>query len=175
MVINNGLVGTLLPLYVTERLLLPITQYSILISASTVGSITGNIFVGFLSDRVGRKKMLLTSLIIGAVSLFSLSIATAFIPLLIIMFMKGIFWGMIYGTTPAFIADSVPNKSLGMAIGTFRTFLDFGGLIGPIALTTFVEQIGYENGYVGAFYLSSILMVICLSLTTSLKDITKNK
>lgn len=70
----------------------------------------------------------------------------------------------------AFIADAVPVNARGMASGTFRTFFDFGGLMGPIVLTTLVERIGYPQGYPVSFYVGSGLMALSLLLVLQLKE-----
>jgi MFS family permease len=86
------------------------------------------------------------------------------------MYLNGVYWGIIYGTTPALIADSVPDNSQGMGIGTFRTFFDFGGLVGPIVFSSIVEYLGYPRGYTIAFYIGAGLMIINLLLALRLKE-----
>ncbi|MFA5869628.1 MAG: MFS transporter, partial [Candidatus Bathyarchaeia archaeon] len=66
MMINNGLMGTLLPLYATEQLGFGLAGYGLLVSLSTAGSISGNLFGGALSDRLGRRGMLATGFVVGA-------------------------------------------------------------------------------------------------------------
>ena len=86
------------------------------------------------------------------------------------MFLKGIFWGIVYGVTPAYIADSVPDDARGKAIGTYRTFLDLGGLIGPLVLSTLVDTVGYPHGYGYAFNFSSILILLCMIFVLKLRE-----
>jgi DHA1 family multidrug resistance protein-like MFS transporter len=167
---NNGVTSTLLPIYVTEVLSIPLTQYGLIISASTIGSVSGNIFGGLLSDRVGRKKTLTLGFLIGTATTFSLSIAGSFLQFIPVMFFNGLFWGIVYGTTPALIADSVPDDYRGMGIGAFRTFFDFGGLMGPIAFSGILEYIGYPAGFTGAFYVGAAMMAMNLLFVLRLKD-----
>ncbi len=174
MMINSGLLGTILPIYATENLGLPLTQYALLVSASTVGSISGNLIGGALSDKIGRKRVLLVGFTIGALSIFGITVFPSFIPLLVMMFFKGIFWGIVYGVVPAYIADAVPDEVRGIGIGTFRTFMDLGGLVGPMVMTSIVAGFGGSQGYVYSFYFGVATIVGLIGVTMTLED-TKGK
>jgi MFS family permease len=170
MVINNGLLGTVLPIYATEELFIPLDRYALLVSSSTVGSVAGNLLGGFLSDKMGRKRMLSGGLVTGLISVIGLTQFTEFYPLIAVMFLKGIFWGIVYGVIPAFIADAVPDYVRGKAIGTFRTFMDMGGLIGPIIMSSIVELSGVPQGYIYSFYFGVALIAGMILLVLKLKE-----
>lgn len=170
MMINNGLMGTLLPLYATEQLGFGLAGYGLLVSLSTAGSISGNLFGGALSDRLGRRGMLAAGFVVGAASLVGLSLTQSFEWMLPLMFANGLFWGIVYGVTPAFIADSVPAESRGMAIGTYRTFFDFGGVVGPIVYSSILTVAGVPFGYTAAFYVGAGMLVLNLLLVLQLRE-----
>ncbi len=167
---NNGIRGTLLPIYVTEVIGIELTRYAFLVSGSTVGSVSGNLIGGYLSDRIGRKRVLLAGLGLGAISLSGISIFTGFYPLLVMMFLNGVFWGIVYGVVPAYIADAVPDEVRGIGIGTFRTFMDLGGLIGPVVMTSIAEFVGGTQGYIYTFYFGIVMILGLIVITTTLKD-----
>ena len=170
MINNNGLQNTILPIYVTEVIGIDLTRYAFLVSASTVGSVSGNLLGGTLSDRIGRKKMLLAGLSVGIIAYSGITIFTGFYRLLGMMFMNGMFWGIVYGVVPAFIADAVADEVRGIGIGTFRTFMDMGGLIGPMVMSSFAESVGGTTGYIYSFYLGIAMLIGLIVITMTLKD-----
>jgi len=107
---------------------------------------------------------------IGALSIFGITAFPSFIPLLVMMFFKGIFWGIVYGVVPAYIADAVPDEVRGIGIGTFRTFMDLGGLVGPMVMTSIVAGFGGAQGYVYRFYFGVASIVGLIGLTMTLED-----
>ena len=117
--------------------------------------------------------MLAGGFVVGAVSLVGLSMTRSFEWMLPMMFMGGFFWGIVYGVTPAFIADSVPGESRGMAIGTYRTFFDFGGVVGPLLFSGMLTLVGVPFGYVAAFYVGAAMLVFNLLLVLQLREKTQ--
>jgi len=107
---------------------------------------------------------------VGVVSIFGLTLFTGFVPLMAVMLFKGVFWGIVYSVIPAFIADAVPGEVQGKAIGTFRTFLDLGGLLGPIIMTNLVGFFGAPAGYIYSFYFGDLILLVCLALLIALRE-----
>jgi MFS family permease len=169
MTMNNGLMGTLMPLYATGQLAFSLAGYGVLVSLSTVGNVFGSFFGGTMSDRLGRRKVLAGGFVIGALSLVGLALTLSFEAMLPLMFLNGLFWGIVYGVTPAFIADSVPGEYRGMAIGTYRTFFDFGGVIGPILYSSLLTFVVPPFGYIVAFYIGATTLIFNLLLVLQLE------
>jgi MFS transporter, DHA1 family, multidrug resistance protein len=170
MMMNMGVMGTLMPLYATEVLGFGLSGYAFLVSGMTVGNVTGNLLGGLLSDRFGRKRVLAGGFILGIFSLIGISAVTDYFLLLAFMLVNGLFWGIIYGVTPAFVADSAPPEKRGSAIGLYRTFFDLGGVVGPVAYSAVIPLFAGSLGYTVAFYLAAISVAVNLLLLRMLKE-----
>jgi len=158
---NNGITSTILPLYFANVLGISLPMYGLLMAFGTVGSMIGNFFGGWLSDRIGRVRIILVGILLLALSTYLLSTFTTFVPLVMVMVLQGYAWGSMYSVTPVLIVDSVSEEFRGMAVGTYRTFFDFGGLLGPILMSVVADSLGFlPSFYVGtAMILSNIALV----------------
>jgi MFS family permease len=158
---NNGITSTILPLYLTNFLGISLPIYGLLIAFGTVGSMIGNFFGGWLSDRMGRVRIILLGILLLALSTYLLSAFTTFTLLIVVMVLQGYAWGSMYSVTPVLIVDSVPGELRGMAVGIYRTFFDLGGLLGPILMSVVADSLGFvPSFYVGtAMILSNIALI----------------
>ncbi len=166
---NNGIISTLLPIYYTTELDFTLAEYSLLMASSTAGAAIGTVSGGALSDRFERKKVIALGFGLGIIATSLLGMVTQLILLFPVMALNGFFWGIIYSVTPALVADSVPETVRGAAVGTYRTFFDFGGLVGPVAMSVVAQLAGLPYGYFVSFYLGAALMLANLPLATLLK------
>jgi MFS family permease len=168
---NNGITSTLFPLYVTEELNISLAEYGFLMASSTVGSVLGASVGGTLSDRLGRKTVLVFGFGLGLVTTALLAVVRTLLVFFPVMVMNGLFWGIIYSVTPVLVSDSVPPAVRGTAIGAYRTFFDFGGLAGPVVMSLIAEGIGLPYGYIIAFYVGASLMFVNLLVALMIRPL----
>lgn len=109
---------------------------------------------GVLSDRVGRKPVLLIGYILFAVTAVALLFTSALVPLIAVFILYGVFFGMIDGVQRAFVVDLAPSELKGTALGTFYT------ATGLIALPG-----GFIAGYLWTVISPQATFVFALGLT----------
>ena len=83
---------------------------------------------GSLSDRIGRRKLIVGGWLVYAVVYFGFSLARTGWQVWLLYMVYGLYYGMAYGTSKAIIADLVPDTVRGTAYGTYNAvigFLDF--------------------------------------------------
>ncbi|WP_433605421.1 MFS transporter [Prescottella agglutinans] len=105
----------------------------------------GGLFFGPLGDRVGRKKVLATTMILMAGSTFAIGLIPSYgaigiaAPILLAVFrlLQGFSTGGEYGGASTFVAEYAPDKRRGF----LSSFLEFGTLAGYVAAAGLVTLI----------------------------------
>lgn len=125
------LVPTLLPA-IQESLLLSVSAASLLISSWSWGRAILRFLVGFFCDRLGRKRVIVLSILLSAIGIFSLSFATNFPMMLILLFLSGTGVALYLPTAISLLSEMLPQKKRGVYIGIHETALPIGRAVGPI-------------------------------------------
>lgn len=108
----------------------------LMLRAQTVGLSTTEIFLllaafnlvitlsclpaGILSDRLGRRKLIIAGWLIYALIYFGLGIATAAWHVAVLYILYGLYYGAFQGAASALVADLVPSDRRGTAYGLFN-------------------------------------------------------
>ena len=160
----------LLPFYAKDFGATP-TLAGLLFSAYALGQLIGAPTVGRLSDRFGRKPLLLFSIAGTFASLIMLGFAKSLLVLFISRFLDGITGGNIT-VAQAYIADSTDEANRAKSLGLIGAAFGLGFIFGPIiggALSTW----GYA---VPAFAAAGVAALNLLLLSTLLPEsLTKSR
>lgn len=109
---------------------------------------------GILSDRWGKKLMLLRAMLFASFIIGGMGLATRVEHLIILRFAQGMFTGTITASS-ALIASSTPGKQLSFALGFLSSSTFIGFSAGPIIGGFFAEYVGYRP----SFFLGAALMM----------------
>jgi MFS family permease len=83
---------------------------------------------GALSDRIGRKRLIIAGWLVYAVVYLGFGLAKTAVQVWVLYAFYGLYYGLAYGTSKAMIADLVPENVRGTAYGTYNAaigILDF--------------------------------------------------
>jgi len=155
-VISQGALFTTFPLYANGTLKMSLTDIGLIMGARSVGYVLAIFTMGMISDRIGRKPVLLFGIATTAIMMFPLSFVSGLVMTSVIFLLLGITTGAIWIIGPVLAAEAVEAESRGAAVGTYRTFFDLGSIFGPILMTWVLDA----QGASWTFYLSSIFLVI---------------
>jgi MFS family permease len=109
---------------------------------------------GRLSDRLGRKPMILAGLLVCAATLPAIPTLASLWLLFPVSALLGLGVAIVTPSTTALVADLVKADRMGSAMGVFGTIWDSGEAGGPILAGLLIGSLGYTP----AFALIALLM-----------------
>jgi MFS transporter, AAHS family, 3-hydroxyphenylpropionic acid transporter len=139
-------------------------ELSFVLSASTFGLMLGAAAGGWLSDRWGRKPVLISSMI--ALGLFSLAttMATTVQSLLLIRVLAGIGLGGTFPTLIALVSESTAPRSRVTALALMYCGLPIGGIVAGLVAALAPDW--HDIFYVGGFGPLAVAMLLAGSLSS---------
>jgi len=148
---------------------LDVGSVSIILAAFSTGGILSQLPLGALSDRIGRKKVVLLSLFGGA---FSFSAAAVLennsLALIAAFLIAGLFVGSTFSLGISYMADLTPKALLPSGNLLCGIFFSIGSLTGPFMGGVFLE---FFNQFSFLWLISFVLLVFSLiSLITPKKQ-----
>jgi len=160
MVIMQGIFQTMIQLFFHNKLQLSVALIGILLSLRIIGQIISLFSAGMLSDRFGRKPVLISGFGLNGFALFFFTMVKGFNPLLFVSFLTGLGEGFCMTTLIALLSDLAPPNMRGGVIGVYRTFQDIGGFGGPVLFMIVYTN----NGPIIALYLAALLCLFSILL-----------
>ncbi len=102
---------------------------------------------GRLSDRLGRKPMILAGLVLCALTLPAIPTLASFWLLLPVSALFGLGVAVVTPSTTALVADLVKAGRMGSAMGVFGTIWDTGEAAGPIVAGVLIASFSYPPAF----------------------------
>ncbi|MFA5947807.1 MAG: MFS transporter [Candidatus Gracilibacteria bacterium] len=126
---------------------------------------------GIISDKIGRKPILLLGYILFAVTCVGLIFANSFYSLLFFFAVYGIFFALIDGTQRAFIVDLSPKELKATALGTLQTAIGIVALPGGFIAGLLWDKFGSTATFVYGAVLSIIALILFLFIKNPKKSL----
>jgi MFS family permease len=141
----NGMLNAFLPLYGRDVLGLTTSELGWLFALQTVTTLAVRPVIGFVSDRAGRRWVIVTGLTTCGAAMLVVSLATNLggTVTAILMYAAGV--ATTTAATSAYITDITRRARYGAAHGVFGTIYDIGDALGPIAGGLLVASLGYAS------------------------------
>jgi len=127
---RNGAQNEILPLLGAKRLGLIEGQIGLALSLVAIIQIIATLIAGRLSDKFGRKVVILPGCIISAASLLLLAQSYSYWFLLFSCLVMGIGIGIAGSISSAYVADIIPKEDYSIGMGTYRAI--YAVLLGGI-------------------------------------------
>jgi MFS family permease len=159
--LNDGMAWGLLPLFYASHGL-PIAQVGILAAAYPAVWGLGQVGTGALSDRIGRKGLIVGGMLLQAVAIWLIATASTFPMWLLAAALLGLGTAMVYPTLLAAVADVAAPSWRGAAVGVYRLWRDLGFAVGAVVSGVLADRAGMPVaiGVIAALTAASGLIVL---------------
>lgn len=164
--------GTLLfpffALYITQKFNVGMTQAGILLGVSSLFGLIGSTVGGALTDKFGRKQLILFGLVFSAISTLTFGLVNDLNALYPLMVIVGLLSSVAHPAHDAMIADILPENQRQEGFGILRVVGNLSWIIGP--------TIGGVVANINFFYLFVIDAVIsCIVAAIIFRTIPETK
>ena len=148
-------------------------EIGFLLTAYSLAFVILQTFIGMLSDRIGRKPVLLLGALGGAIAFYTFALTDSVYHLILIMIVLGITLGSVYTISTTAASDLIPSAERGTLLGTFDAIIDFGFIIGPLYSGLATDKFGMRSPYIlNAFILAiaTLIVLVAIEETLSAQD-----
>jgi MFS family permease len=139
--LNDGMAWGLLPLYYAAAGL-SLTEIAVLAAAYPLTWGTSQLATGALSDRIGRKGLIVGGLLVQGGAIAAIAATSGFWSWFAASVALGLGTGMVYPTLLAAVADVADPSWRGSALGVYRMWRDLGFAAGAILVGVIADRAG---------------------------------
>jgi MFS family permease len=139
--LNDGMAWGLLPIYYAMAGL-SVAEIGVL--AATYPAVWGiaQVATGALSDRVGRKPLIVVGMLVQAAAIAGIAIGSSFGAWMAAAACLGLGTALVYPTLLAAVADVAAPEWRGAALGVYRLWRDLGFVVGAVVAGVAADRLG---------------------------------
>ena len=157
---NFGVRVAIVPLFAAATFQHGAAVAGFALTAFAVGNVMALQFSGRLSDRVGRRPLLLIGLAINGLFTGIIGFMSGDAVLLLISAIAGFGAGMIMPVQQAVLADVIgSDRQGGKVLANYQMAQDFGAISGPLIVGFIVDVSGYRAGFIACGIISAVAFV----------------
>jgi ACDE family multidrug resistance protein len=152
-----GLRIALVPLFITEVLHRGPRISGLALATFAIGNVAAVIPSGYLSDRIGRRTLLIVGLAVSGVATLLVGLASSLTLFLAAALVAGAAAGIFTSPQQAAVADIIGSRARGgTAIATYQMMADCGAIVGSLA----VGQIAQHLTFGAAFVIGGAILLV---------------
>ena len=161
--IGSGTILTFMPLH-SQGLGISKTGAGIIIATVYIGSALLRVPGGKLSDKIGRKPVILLGLMVSFAAMLSISFMNSFPGLIVAAIFYGVGMGIAMPASYTLVADLTPPEVRGLTMGITSSFLHGGLALGP----TVMGIVASVSNYAMMFRICSLSLILGLIVVLGL-------
>jgi MFS family permease len=143
-----GLRIALVPLFVAEVLARGPRMTGLALATFAIGNVSAVFPSGYLSDRIGRRALLITGLAVSGAATALVGAASTVPVFLVTAYVAGAAAGMFSSPQQAAVADILGGRArAGTAVAMFQMMADLGAVLGSLAVGQIAEHLTFSWGF----------------------------
>jgi MFS family permease len=149
------------------RIGIDVQSVSIILAAFAIGGIVFQLPLGILSDKFGRRRVLISILFLGFICFTTASfLEQSFVGLVLCLFIAGMFVGSTFSLGISYMTDLMPKNLLPTGNLMCGIFFSLGSLLGPTMGGLFIQYFQKISFF---HIISSLFFIIFLIVTSTEK------
>ena len=130
--VGGALLFPFFTLYITAKFGVGMTQVGVIFAVFSLSSVVGGFIGGAMTDRLGRKRMLLFGLITSALSSLLMGVADTITLFFVVTIVVGLLSNTAGPAQQAMVADLLPEEKRAQGFGILRVVANLAVTIGPL-------------------------------------------
>ncbi len=152
-----GLRIALVPLFVVDVLGQGAGMAGVALATFAIGNVSAVVPSGYLSDRVGRRILVIVGLAVSALATVAVGFTSSLPVFLVTAYLTGAATGMFISPQQAAVADVVGSKARGgTAVAAFQMMSDLGGIVGSLAVGLIAQRLSFN----AAFVVTGVILLV---------------
>ena len=149
-------------------------QLGLIMSIFFIGYTVTQIPSGILGDKIGRKKILIPSMIIFGIATAITGIMPTFLLFMIAWLIVGLAQGMFYGPQYALSSEAIPKQHITLGSALINSGMAFGTSIGYFISSYTVHEFGM-NWHIPFFIIAIPILILAFLMYTVIKERPKTQ
>lgn len=160
---------TFLTVYARQVLELDYTTATRLVALIALWGIVGQLFLGTLSDRIGRLNILVSASLIMGLGSLGMALGRTIWELYAVVSFYGLGYGAVWPMYAAAASDYFDRQQTGSVVGLWTVYLGIGSIVAPIFGGWLIDQTGVYTSTFLAGSVAGILSALLLLPVARLK------
>jgi MFS family permease len=139
-------------------------RLGVLFSAGLAGMAAGGLWLAPMADRFGRRRLILTALVLMAGAMFASVLCSNLVEMLLARFVVGIGIGSVLASMAALTAEYAPAKYRTFAVGFLQAGYPVGATITGFVVAQHLTTHGWQTMLLGAAILCAIVLPLAFVL-----------
>lgn len=145
--------------YITKRFNVGMSEVGVLFLIFSITSFIGSFSGGALTDRFGRRKMIIFSLVASSLSTAAMGLVNTLEGFFLIGFISGLFTEIGGPAQQAIMADILPEEKRAQGFGILRVTFNLAVVFGPI-----LGGLVAARSYLALFLIDAVISIISASI-----------